>query len=200
MGYSTGIQYGTAVINKVNKPPITNLNENTWKLIKLVISSFFNVCSESNRTENSPVPARAIESGCHNIRPQPPWRRTSGCARRRPRMTSRRWWPMACCPRDPPHSWQQDLPAVAPQGFATRVARRSRRPMVGRGGTAPLQTHAVPTHRRHATAGREEVHGSDTPPATHPCAPIHAPDLVWCTTVGFNARVARSVFTKYVGV
>ena len=42
MGYSTGIQYGTAVINKVNKPLTTNLNENTWKLIKLVISSFFN--------------------------------------------------------------------------------------------------------------------------------------------------------------
>ena len=38
MGYSTGIQYGTAVINKVNKPLTTNLNENTWKLIKLVIS------------------------------------------------------------------------------------------------------------------------------------------------------------------
>ena len=51
MGYSTGIQYGTAVINKVNKPLIANLNENTWKLIKLVISSFFNVCSESNRTD-----------------------------------------------------------------------------------------------------------------------------------------------------
>jgi hypothetical protein len=42
MGYSTGIQYGTAVFNKVNKPLTTNLNENTWKLVKLVISSFFN--------------------------------------------------------------------------------------------------------------------------------------------------------------
>ena len=41
MGYSTGIQYGTAVINKVNKPLTTNLNENTWKLAKPnVISSF----------------------------------------------------------------------------------------------------------------------------------------------------------------
>ena len=40
MGFSTGIQYGTAVVNKVNKPLTTNLNENTWKLVKLVISSF----------------------------------------------------------------------------------------------------------------------------------------------------------------
>ena len=41
-----GIQYRDSVryggINKVNKPLTTNLNENTWKLIKLVISSFFN--------------------------------------------------------------------------------------------------------------------------------------------------------------
>ena len=42
MGFNTGIQYGTAVINKVNKPLTTNLNENTWKLVKPNVISLFN--------------------------------------------------------------------------------------------------------------------------------------------------------------
>ena len=42
MGFSTWIQYGMAAVNKVNKSLITNLNENTWKLVKPNVISFFN--------------------------------------------------------------------------------------------------------------------------------------------------------------